>query len=295
LEADYSDGVNPWSYDQLIEYLEYQYGLSYQEAKAVVDAVEYDWGNSEQASGTTREPSGSSGSGTSSSGSTVGSACVSGERVCEAAKWILITSGQGVNFTREGLIQLLMGQYGATRAKAEAIIDAIGFTNWAGQQQSRDLVEFAKYHVDNFYFSRLALIEAFVNTFGEDRSASIAAIDSLNVNWSQEAKQQAESILNQRPVSFSVLIYLLVDELKFLESEARAAEIELGVNWYEQAEKMARLILRQQSPPCNFSYDSMIDVLVNDEYFVEDQAHYGLYDFVTFDENENPTWLVCGP
>jgi hypothetical protein len=151
----------------------------------------------------------------------------------------------------------------------------------------------AKYHVDNFNFSRAELIDTLVRNFGHSQADVIAAIDSLKVNWNLEAKQAGESILRQGPFS-PERIRGALRYIKFLDSEAEAGVAALGIDEYAQASLMARDFLMRQTPPCDFSYEQAFEYMTQREYFEDAPASYGLLEYLELDEDYNDVWLVCG-
>jgi len=240
LEANYLDGVNPWGYEELIDSIVYLFDVTSEFARAVVDAVEYDWGNDVTASGD------------SGSGSSTGTSSSQ-----PSAQSPINTESPPVATT-----------------KGSALEDA-------------------RFHVDNFHFSRAELIDTLVQNFGHSRSDVIAAIDSLNVNWNLEAKQSAESIAKQGPFS-PERIRGALRFLKFLDAEAEAGVAALGIDEYAQADLMARDFLRRQTPPCNFTYYQALDYMTEREYFEEDPASFALLGYLELDENNEDVWLLCG-
>jgi hypothetical protein len=207
LKTDYDEVVANWTRESLIAHLEYKYGRSRIFATEVVDSIKFDWGD----------------------GSSVG-ACVSGELICDQARYVLITTDQGKQFTREEFISTWMDWYGGTREKVEAIIDELGFTSWSGSASSGgsskspstsglsipnpgvpapnvpapivgsttglSATEKARIHIDswnstNYANSRLVTIDYLVDLYQLSREEATTALDGLNVNWNLNAAKAA--------------------------------------------------------------------------------------------------------
>lgn len=118
-------------------------------------------------------------------------------------------------------------------------------------------------------FSRKGLIEQLEYEKFTNEDATYA-VDSLNVNWNEQALGSAKSYL--RTSAFSKK--RLVEQLKyegFTTDQANYGVENCGANWMEQAVKSARSYLNSSS----FSRDGLIDQLLY-EGFTREQATYGV-------------------
>ena len=240
----------------------------------------------------------------------IGAACVEGEPVCEFVKVHLLSEywEDYVRLGYDGFVDYILEVHDVSRDFAEEVLNAVEF-NWgngstasgssspgSGSAVPTDpnldsAVEYVKFYVDDFSFSKVDLIDILMQSNRFTRDEIIAAIDALNVDWNQEALQKAEDFAAQGPFSRERLYWALLD-VNFEPPQALAGVDALGIDWYAQAERAALAFLQRQAPPCRFSYESAVNYLVTEEYFTEDEALFGFYPF---DDYENDRWLVCGP
>jgi uncharacterized protein with LGFP repeats len=127
----------------------------------------------------------------------------------------------------------------------------------------------AKSYLDFMSFSRVGLIDQLVFE-GFSIGDATWAVDSLNVNWREEAVQSARSYLNSGSFSRSGLIEQLEFE-DFATGDAIWAVDSVNANWNEEAAQSAKSYLRFSS----FSRSGLISQLVF-EGFTPQQAEYGV-------------------
>lgn len=176
-------------------------------------------------------------------------------------------------------------------SNSESILGDAESTGLCRESKPEDLVWLASYHVDDFHFSRVELIEI-VQVYCEVSLAEAqTVVDSLNVDWVQEANQSAQAMAMQGPFSAERLRGAL-RYLGFTDGEAEAGVDNLNIDWYQQAGRKALAILLVQEPPCLFPPKSLIDMLIQDFMFELDEAIYGVS---LYDDAENDLWRVCGP
>jgi hypothetical protein len=310
LETDYEEVLRTWTRSSLIDYFVGRHGRSLTFVTEVVDAVRFDWGDGSTYIGDFESdgPSASAG------------ACVSGEPICDAARYVLVKSGQGKNFTRENFIEIWMSTYGATREKVEAIIQDIRFTDWASSASAKDsagnpgsftldpcysnpaegkkLLSCAKNAaqttVDFAFFSRRDVIEALVFQ-GYSNELATQAVDSLNVDWNLEAKQQAQDLVRQAGSSRLWLLGFLEDQMGFLASEAAEGVDSLNLDYLEQAVRATVGFLTRN--PCDeqgvFSDNYVFDYLYEREGFDLYEADHGVNSQLV--EGDDGWWWAMYP
>lgn len=257
LGTAYDEVVANWTRESLIAHLEYKYGRSRIFATEVVDAVKFDWGD----------------------GSSIG-ACVSGELACDQARYVLITTDQGKIFTRDQFVSTWMDWYGVSREQVEAIIDELGFTNWAGStnaggntrsggsssapsgpqtnlpnpsapaQSGLSPSEAARSTIESVNafgsaYSRLQIIDYMVSNSKFDRTVATSALDGLGVDWNLQATKAARYFTNQTSLSHlsrSNFQEMLTDK-RWTASEATYGVDSLGIDWNAQASRAGKKML----------------------------------------------------
>jgi hypothetical protein len=317
LDTNYEEVLTNWTRESLIAHLEYKYGRSRGFATDVVDAIKFDWGDgSSDAGGSDSGSSTQAGSGNSTS-TAVGAACVRGQDICEAAKYVLIETDQGKSFTRENFIEVWMSTYKASREKVEAIVNAIGFTNWAGSassggtsssggsaapppvvsQSGLSPSEVARSIIEsiNAYgsaYSRLQVIDYMVSLYKINRTDATSALDALGVNWNLQAAKAAKWFSTQAWTSYRSKVgwqEILEDEERFTASEAEYAINSINLDWSAQASRagkwmlennhcMAFVVQSEFGPSADI--DDLASYIMGTFDFTEDEAYYGAMDQV---------------
>jgi hypothetical protein len=316
LDTDYEEVLTKWTRQSLIQHLVDTQYVSVKFATEVVDAVRFDWGDGSTYAGGSGSESSTGASSGNSRTSGIGGACVRGKVICEAAIYVLIESDQGKGFTRENFIEVWMSEYGATRVEVEGIISAIGFTNWAGSAsaggsgnytldpcysnpaEGKKLLSCAKNAaqttVDFAFFSRRDVIEALVFQ-GYSNELATQAVDSLNVDWNLEAKQQAQDLVRQAGSSRLWLLGFLEDQLGFLASEAAEGVDSLNLDYLEQAVRATVGFLTRN--PCDeqgvYSYYYVFDYLYEREGFDLYEADHGVNSQLV--EGDDGWWWAMYP
>jgi hypothetical protein len=308
LETDYEEVLRTWTRSSLIDYIVGRHGRSLNFVTEVVDAVRFDWGDGSTYIGDFESdgPSASAG------------ACVSGEPICDAARYVLVKSGQGKNFTRENFIEVWMSTYGATRAEVEGIISAIGFTDWAGStnaggsgapsttvpppptsaqsglspsEEARSIIE--SINAFGSAYSRLQIIDYMVSLRKLDRTVATSALDGLGVNWNLEATKAAGWYATRNPwTSYQSKVgwqEILEDDLRFTASEAEYAINSMNLDWNAQASRAGKRMLEinhcmafvvQSEFGPSADVDDLASYIMGTFDFTEDEAYYGAMDQV---------------
>jgi hypothetical protein len=268
LKTDYDEVVANWTRESLIAHLEYKYGRSRIFATEVVDSIKFDWGD----------------------GSSVG-ACVSGELICDQARYVLITTDQGKQFTREEFISTWMDWYGGTREKVEAIIDELGFTNWAGTGSAKGSAPSRGSTNSPSNQEATELPPALLP------QAPVSPTAESTPDQGQTAINRASEILGLWGDSYGPsrlrAIDTAVSAFSFSREEATAAVDSLNIDWYEQAYKMAGVYL--SANPCDHfpGAQDMFDVLYEIELFTNDQAWSAVYGhFTDFEQETETIWAM---
>ena len=308
LETDYEEVLRTWTRSSLIDYIVGRHGRSLNFVTEVVDAVRFDWGDGSTYIGDFESdgPSASAG------------ACVSGEPICDAARYVLVKSGQGKNFTRENFIEAWMSTYGATRAEVEGIISAIGFTDWAVSEraggsgapsttvpptptsaqsglspteEARSIIE--SINAFGSAYSRLQIIDYMVSLRKLDRTVATSALDGLGVNWNLEATKAAGWYATRNPwTSYQSKVgwqEILEDDLRFTASEAEYAINSMNLDWNAQASRAGKRMLEinhcmafvvQSEFGPSADVDDLASYIMGTFDFTEDEAYYGAMDQV---------------
>jgi hypothetical protein len=293
LDTDYEEVLTKWTRQSLIQHLVDTQYVSVKFATEVVDAVRFDWGDGSTYAGSATGNSGSGNSTGSGSGSAASSIpCAGAARICAFLKEIY-GLGQFDEFIKEDLVSYIVRTYKVTEAAAEATVDSTGYI-W-GDRGLPELQRAAKNLTrDAETMSRIQVAEYMRDYIGLGYSESLAAIDALGINWNLKAKKVVEEFASQGPFSARYMWSVLVQQ-DFLAEEATYAVDSLDIDWYQQAERMVFRILSAQTPPCEFTYDGFMDVMIEDEGFFPDEAQWGILSYLEIDENYNDVWLVCGP
>jgi hypothetical protein len=209
-----------------------------------------------------------------------------------------------------------MSEYGATRVEVEGIISAIGFTNWAGSAsaggsgnytlnpcysnpaEGKKLLscatDVAQTSVNVSFLSRRDTIEALVFQ-GYSEQLATQAVDSLNVDWNLEAKQQAQDFVRQNGSSRLSLLVNLEEITGFLASEALYAVDSLNLDYLEQAARATVGILTRN--PCNeqgvIGYQEVFDILYDYRGFELFEADHGVSSQLV--EGDDGWWWAMYP
>ena len=130
----------------------------------------------------------------------------------------------------------------------------------------------AKDYLSYTAFSRTGLIEQ-LEYEGYSNYESQKAVDSLNVDWNEQALLKASEYLNYSAFSYSGLMNQLEYE-GFSHSEAMYGVDNCGTNWNEQAAKKAR----EYREYGDFSDSELIDQLMY-EGFSQSEAEYGVNSY----------------
>jgi hypothetical protein len=236
LEATFVGGVNPWTRETLIEYLEYQYSLSFEQAAEIVDAVEYNWGEPVVASSTPTPTSSARASSPSSDSSQAGaSPSLPSSTPIPSQPLPTLTEGDKTSLS-------------FAQARAQQTVDCC-------------------------FLSRANLIEYMVLQ-GFARDLATTAIDSLRVDWVLEARQQAQDFLRQDFFSLDRLRFYLTSQL-FTSDQANAAISSLNVDWNQQAVKGAEAYLLFRPCDFYTSVAQLSDELFYEEGFTEEESDFG--------------------
>ena len=134
-------------------------------------------------------------------------------------------------------------------------------------------VRSAKQYLRTSAVSRSVLIKQLSSEYGSGYSLAdaTAAVDSLNVDWNEQAARSAKQYIKMSGFSRSGLIKQLsygVGE-EYNVADATAAVDSLGVDWNEQAARSAKQYLSISG----FSCKGLIDQL-SSEYLEENRAYY---------------------
>lgn len=139
-----------------------------------------------------------------------------------------------------------------------------------GDYNSGDsVVQTAKEYLSYTAFSREGLVEQ-LEFEGYSHSEAQRAVDSLNVDWEEQALLKATDYLESTAFSYSGLVEQLEYE-GFSHTEAVYGADHCGANWNEQAAKKAREYLEYSS----FSKSELLDQLLF-EGFTQSQAEYAV-------------------
>jgi hypothetical protein len=270
LETDYEEVLRTWTRSSLIDYFVGRHGRSLTFVTEVVDAVRFDWGDGSTYIGDFESDGASASAG----------ACVSGEPICDAARYVLVKSGQGKNFTRENFIEVWMSTYGASREQVEAIVSAIGFTDWKKGRPT--LTEFVKavMSAPDFNWEREPFITYLMNSYNESRANVITAIDADGYDWVGTAAARrtaylelvARNGIESIPRSRTKLINFLVEFVSATQAEAVKAVDSLGVDWNLQARKVLLNLSSQILEQTGISRNWFIYNLVEGDLFNESEA-----------------------
>jgi hypothetical protein len=300
LNTDYEEVVTNWTRESLIAHLESKYGRSRIFATDVVDAVKFDWGDGSSYAGADAGDLGSdsesAGAG-SSSGSGSGSAsssipCIGSASICAFLKEIH-GYGHFDEWIKEDLVSYIVRTYNVTKDKAEAVVDSTGY-NWGVRGLPEIQRAAINYTADSLSFSRIGIAKRMRDEIGLDYNESLAALDALNIDWYQKARQDAERIASLGPISARYIFSILIDS-DFLDDEAYKAVDGLSVDWYERADQDFLEFLQRRTPPCEFSYEQAFDYMIEERGWFEDEADFAIFTYLDIDENYNDVWLVCGP
>jgi len=156
-----------------------------------------------------------------------------------------------------------LGDTGADSAETEQDEDS-GSTPLSQQ----NAVDKAESYLQYSAFSRTGLIEQ-LEFEGFSPEDATLAVDSLDVDYGEQAKKKAEDYIDYSAFSRSGLIEQLEFE-DFSPEDSAAAVDSLSIDYNEQAAKKAQEYLDSSS----FSRSGLIDQLVF-EGFTQEQATYG--------------------
>ena len=240
LDTDYNEVLANWTRESLIAHLEYKYGRSRIFATEVIDAVKFDWGDGSTYSGgsvaeeSTRDGSGDSTSAPRSpssapppvidtpslpSGVTAPQDKTSLASAVEHAKLIVQMS----IISRRDLIEA-MTYLGYSNELSTQAIDSLG-VNWGieAQQQARHSLEYNA-------FSRYLLL-LHLETFGYLEAERVYGVDSLNIDFIEQAKREVDNVLTRQPCADMTVVginsmYNHLYNVKWFEYEESWSAIE---------------------------------------------------------------------
>lgn len=269
------------------------------------------------------------------SSSTEGSAatCTGGESLCTAVNEIY-SLGQFDDWIREELVEYLMNSYGASKATVEAALDSTGY-DWTkssggassatplpssgtalpppvipqtGLSPAEAAGYFIQFQGSSYGVSRLELIDGLVESWGFSRAETIAGVDSINIDWNQQALQSAKFFTPQSffaDHSKTMVIDFMINDRRFTSSEATYAVNSLSINWNENASRAARWILEyfpcdefvEKTPSGESALVSeLASYVVGTFKFTEDEAYSGAFD--QLETSGDWTWKIfpnCNP
>lgn len=150
-----------------------------------------------------------------------------------------------------------------------ALMFALMLSGCAQAVYALDASATARRYLNVMSFSREGLIHQ-LEYEGFTESAAAQAVDSLGINWNEQALKKAKSYLSTQAFSYKGLIHQLEYE-KFTTEQATYGADSCGANWYEQASKKAGEYLRVMS----MSRSRLKSQLIY-EKFTAEQAEYGV-------------------
>ena len=320
LDGDYQEVLAKWTRESLIKYLVDTHYVSVGFATDVVDAVKFEWGDGSSYAGSSDSGSSTQAGSGNSTSTAVGAACVRGQDICEAAKYVLIETDQGKSFTRENFIEVWMSTYKASREKVEAIVNAIGFTNWAGSassggtsssggssapppvvsqsglspsQVARSIIE--SINAFGSAYSRLQVIDYMVSLHKINRTEATSALDALGLNWNLQAAKAAKWFSTQAWTSYRSRVgwqATLTNEERFTSSEATYAIDSLNIDWNANASRAAvnlllywscdEYVVTTESGP-SADIGGLAGSIMLSYQFTEDEAFAGAWDQLEMD------------
>lgn len=139
----------------------------------------------------------------------------------------------------------------------------------------REAASLAASSLKNSSDSRQGLIDYLVYLGYLEADATIA-VDSLGVDWIDQARIEAKRFLEGGQYSFDRLLDQLTSDAgsKFPDDQATAGIELANGDWNAEAVEAAEEYIEEDNT-YTFSCWEMISVLVNDELFTEEQAEYG--------------------
>ncbi len=130
----------------------------------------------------------------------------------------------------------------------------------------------AKDHLEYSGYSRIGLIEELREIDRYSVSDATAAVDSLNIDWKEQAVKSAKDHLEYSGYSRIGLIEELREIDRYSVSDATAAVDSLNIDWKEQAVKSAKDYLEYSG----YSRIGLIEELREIDRYTVDQATYGV-------------------
>ena len=139
-------------------------------------------------------------------------------------------------------------------------------------KSQKNCIRSAKEWLNYAGYSRNRLIEMLCDTDGYNKKDAILAVDSLNVDWNEQAVKTAKDWLEYSGYSRNRLIEMLCDTDGYTKKEATFAVDSLNVDWNEQAVRTAKDWLEYSG----YSRNRLIEMLCDTDGYTNTEAIYGV-------------------